>query len=112
MGSPSSPCTLSELPVYTKCTGIPGVRGVGAFAARGLLEDEANGEYAGEIVREAELAGARRSSRYVFDLGNGLAVDARAVCDRGGGYRDANSGRRPGGPPWPRDYIGFLPTSG
>ena len=71
--------TLSELPVYTKQSGIPGVRGDGAFAARDLLEGEVIGEYAGEIVRDAELKGARGSSRYVFDLGDGLAVDARTV---------------------------------
>jgi hypothetical protein len=59
------------------------VRGVGAFAARGLAEGEVIGEYAGEIVRDAELAGgARRGSQYVFDLGDGLAVDARAVRAR------------------------------
>jgi hypothetical protein len=33
---------LSKLPVYTKATGIPGVRGVGAFAARDL--------WAGEVI--------------------------------------------------------------
>jgi hypothetical protein len=71
--------TLSALPVYTKRSGIPGVRGDGAFAARDLLEGEVIGEYAGEIVRDAELAGARGLSRYVFDLGDGLAVDARTV---------------------------------
>ena len=49
--------TLSKLPMYTKATGIPGVRGVGAFAARDLVEGEVIGEYAGEIVRDAELAG-------------------------------------------------------
>ena len=49
--------TLSELPVYTKRSGVPGVRGDGAFAARDLLEGEVIGEYAGEIVRDAELAG-------------------------------------------------------
>jgi hypothetical protein len=70
---------LSELPVYTKRSGIPGVRGVGAFAARDLREGEVIGEYAGEIVCDAELAGARQLSQYVFDLGDGLAVDARAV---------------------------------
>jgi hypothetical protein len=52
--------TLSALPVYTKRSRIPGVRGDGAFAARDLLEGEVIGEYAGEIVRDAELAGARR----------------------------------------------------
>ena len=57
--------TLSALPVYTKRSRIPGVRGDGAFAARDLLEGEVIGEYAGEIVRDAELAGARGSSRYV-----------------------------------------------
>ena len=71
--------TLSELPVYTKRSGISGVRGDGAFAARDLLEGEVIGEYAGEIVRDAELAGARGLSQYVFDLGDGLAVDARTV---------------------------------
>ena len=70
---------LSALPVYTKRSGIAGVRGDGAFAARDLLEGEVIGEYAGEIVRDAELVGTRGLSRYVFDLGDGLAVDARTV---------------------------------
>ena len=77
--------TLSALPVYTKRSAIPGVRGDGAFAARDLLEGEVIGEYAGEIVCDAELAGARGLSRYVFDLGDGLAVDARTVWVLPGG---------------------------
>jgi len=79
----------ARLPVYTN-TSRTGVRaGFGAFASRALAEGEYIGEYTGEIIRTAKLdqcdgggGGGRAESQFVFDLGDGFAVDAQRVGNR------------------------------
>eukprot|EP01051_Picozoa_sp_SAG22_P004164 SAG22_NODE_216_length_14937_cov_51.622995_7_plen_352_part_00 len=67
-----------RLPIFTKP--IDTLKGVGAFASRSLEEGEFIGEYSGEIITAEELKSAgRRTSQYIFDLGDGFSVDARAV---------------------------------
>ena len=76
------------LPIYTAQTQQ---KGIGAFAARDLQAREFIGEYAGEIICESDLSqcrdggnsgdgGAQRAmSEYLFDLGDGLLVDAQPM---------------------------------
>eukprot|EP01052_Picozoa_sp_SAG31_P036838 SAG31_NODE_4655_length_3066_cov_2.019211_2_plen_166_part_00 len=55
----------------------------GAFASRTLSEGEFIGEYVGEIIltKDAETE-ERRGSAYIFDLGDGLSIDARPMGNK------------------------------
>ena len=67
------------LPIYTASSSIDrSSNGFGCFAATALTKGQFIVEYAGEIICDDERERKRRgrSSQYVFDLGDGLAVDA------------------------------------
>lgn len=55
----------------------------GAFASRALSESEFIGEYTGEIILAEDLDSEERcDSAYVFDLGDGFAIDARPMGNK------------------------------
>jgi SET domain-containing protein len=45
----------------------------------GAVAGEFIGEYAGEIISKTEVDGERAKSEYLWDLGEGLAVDAQRL---------------------------------
>ena len=66
-------------PIYTASSSIDcSANGFGCFATGALTKDQFIAEYAGEIICDDQRQedGCRRSSEYIFDLGDGLAVDA------------------------------------
>ena len=66
------------LPIYTASSSIDcSPNGFGCFAATALTKGQFIAEYAGEIICDDERERKRRRhSQYIFDLGDGLAVDA------------------------------------
>jgi len=59
-----------KIAVYIKTSGDG--RGQGAYASRVFLSGEFVGEYTGKVCKEATLV---PTNRYVFQLGDGMAVD-------------------------------------
>ena len=66
------------LPIYVASTGTS--KGKGAYASRDLAKGEFVGEYSGQILCEDQIEGTSRAeSAYLFDLGDGLVVDAERM---------------------------------